>query len=94
MHPPDIARSFLKQFPLYRSTTETGLHWYTPESLTSARRVSNEEIKQMIQRYMAGLFAHVDPDYVNAIYRYLQGLANNESAAFQRLDGASAQRCS
>lgn len=85
MFPSDIARSFLKQFPLYRSTTETGRNWYTPESLTSARRLSNEEIMQMIHRYIDGHFvARVDPGYVNAIYRYLQDLAGNESAAFQR----------
>ena len=84
MHPPEIAQSFLKQFPLYRSTTETGRHWYTPESFTSARRLSSEEIKQMIQRYMDGLFiAHVGPSYVNTVYRYVQDLAGNESAAFQ-----------
>ena len=84
MLPFDFARSFLKKFPLYRSTTETGLHWYTPESLTSARRLSNEGIKQMIQCYMDGQFANVDPGYVNAIYRALQDLASNESAAFRR----------
>jgi hypothetical protein len=85
MLPSDIARSFLKQFPLYRSTTDTGRHWYTPESLTSARRLSNEEIKQMIHRYIDGQFvAHVDPDNDNTIYRYLQDLASNESVAFQR----------